>query len=217
MMFRSRNEWFAHELQNHRREWICQYCNHTPFLTSTSFSAHILSSHPAVLTSTQIEAVILQSEEAVENVSAFECPLCDEWQEAMMNRKQIKEERARTISDGETIEPYGTKKQFRRHLGRHMEQLALFAVPKNDGELDDDSSQEDEKDDSDHEVQQESLEDEDKSANMEKEDPDWQPANGSGPVGDRLPPTNFPCDRCPKAFARQYELTLVSFCNLWQN
>ncbi len=134
-----------------------------------------------------------------------------------MNRKQIQEERARAISDEETIEPYGTKKKFRRHLGRHMEQLALFALPKNDGELDDDSSQEDEKDDSDHEVQQEYLEDEDKSTNMEKEDPDWQPANGSGPIGDRLPPTNFPCDRCPKAFSRQYELTLVSFYNLWQN
>lgn len=28
--------------------------------------------------------------------------------------------------------PYGTKAQFRRHLGRHMEQLALFALPRND-------------------------------------------------------------------------------------
>ncbi|PMD34500.1 hypothetical protein L207DRAFT_638973 [Hyaloscypha variabilis F] len=30
---------------------------------------------------------------------------------------------------------------------------------------------------------------------------------GSGPVGDRIPPTNFSCDYCPKAFSRQYELT----------
>ena len=179
MMFRSRNEWFAHELQNHRRKWVCQYCQHTPFLTSTSFSTHILSSHPAFLASTQIEAVILQSEEAVENLSAFACPLCDEWQETVVKRQRNQEERSNVLTDGETMEPYGTKKQFRRHLGRHMEQLALFALPKNDVDMDDDSSQGDEEEGySDHEINPESLEDETQSPHVPERESDWQPTNG---------------------------------------
>ncbi len=55
------------------------------------------------------------------------------------------------------------------------------------------------------------------AGNFELDSFENTPQQGSGPVGDGLPPTNFPCDRCPKVFARQYELTLVSFCNLWQN
>jgi hypothetical protein len=33
------------------------------------------------------------------------------------------------LNKGKKVEPYGTLAQFRRHLGRHMEQLALFALP----------------------------------------------------------------------------------------
>lgn len=41
------------------------------------------------------------------------------------------------------MELYGTLKQFRRHLGRHMEQLALFALPIKEGDdLEDDSADE---------------------------------------------------------------------------
>jgi hypothetical protein len=150
MMFRSRNEWFGHELQNHRREWVCQYCHHVPFLTAADFSKHISTSHPAVLASTQIQAVLLQSEEPVDTISAFACPLCDEWEEGIKTRQGKQEGKIRMLNHGEMVEPYGTKKQFRRHLGRHMEQLALFALPTNNAELDDDSTSGEEDDQSDH-------------------------------------------------------------------
>jgi hypothetical protein len=48
-------------------------------------------------------------------------------------------------------EPYGTRRQFRIHLGRHMEQLALFALPKNEGgEVEDESVDKDEDEGSEH-------------------------------------------------------------------
>jgi hypothetical protein len=149
MMFRSRNEWFGHELQNHRREWVCQYCEHAPFPTAAIFSKHISASHPAVLANTQIEAILLQSEEAVDTISAFACPLCDEWEESIKTRQEKQEDKIRMLNDGEMVEAYGTRKQFRRHLGRHMEQLALFALPPNDNEMDNDSTDEDEGEDDD--------------------------------------------------------------------
>jgi hypothetical protein len=33
------------------------------------------------------------------------------------------------LNEGKKVEPRGTLAQFRRHLGRHMEPLALFALP----------------------------------------------------------------------------------------
>ncbi|PMD37863.1 hypothetical protein L207DRAFT_598313 [Hyaloscypha variabilis F] len=45
------------------------------------------------------------------------------------------------------------------------------------------------------------------AGNFELDSFENTPQQGSVPDGDRLPPTNFPCDRCPKAFSRQYELT----------
>jgi hypothetical protein len=50
----------------------------------------------------------------------------------LTNPKQ--NERRAFINDDRTPELYGTLAQFRRHLGRHMEQLALFALPKNETE-----------------------------------------------------------------------------------
>ena len=146
MMFRSRNEWFAHELQNHRRHWACQYCRHGAFATSTAFSKHIKASHAAILESSQMEAIILQSEEAVDSISAFACPLCDEWEADIKARQGKQVVNAGTSPDFRSFEPHGTKNHFRRHLGRHLEQLALFSLPVSEIDLEKDSSDEDEED-----------------------------------------------------------------------
>jgi hypothetical protein len=144
-MFRSRNEWFAHELQNHRREWVCQYCQHPAFSDVSAFSGHTKSTHPGVLANSPLEALTLQSEEPVDKIPSTACPLCKDW-EADLKRKQANRDLISLASnDGEGMDAYGTPKQFRRHLGRHMEQMALFALPPNDTEvMEDESSDSDE-------------------------------------------------------------------------
>lgn len=142
-MFRSRNEWFAHELQCHRREWVCQYCQHKAFNSASTYSKHLNSLHTAILGKFQLEALLLQSEEPVDKIASNACPLCDEWEASLKNSKQ--DAKRLLLNDGRVVEPYGTPKQFRRHLGRHMEQLALFALPTREGDgLEDDSSEDDE-------------------------------------------------------------------------
>lgn len=142
-MFRSRNEWFAHELQAHRREWVCQFCQQAAFPTASAFSKHTRLSHQAILASSSLEALVLQSEEPVDNFSSTACPLCNDW-EADLERKQAN--LAAILPSPENPEKShlsGKLKLFRRHLGRHMEQLALFALPSNDTEdLEDDSTDE---------------------------------------------------------------------------
>ena len=126
-MFRCQDEWFLHELQAHRREWTCPYCQHDPFSSKDNFLKHLSSSHPGIAVSSQSEALILQCEEPVDKIPASACFLCDDWERALrdlsQNAKRV------FLNDGELGEPYGTLAQFQRHLGHHMEQLALFALP----------------------------------------------------------------------------------------
>ena len=140
-MFRSRNEWFAHEIQAHRREWSCARCQVSSFSAKANFESHLKTVHSLLLTGSELEAVVLQSEEPVDRISSTACHLCDDWQSSILN---LNKDSVRTfLNDGKNVKPYGTLKQFRRHLGRHMEQLALFALPMHDDEAKDDSSGED--------------------------------------------------------------------------
>ncbi|TEY71628.1 hypothetical protein BOTCAL_0089g00070 [Botryotinia calthae] len=136
-MFRSRNEWFAHEVQNHRREWVCQQCQHAPFSSSSAYEVHLNSTHQVEVKGSQLKALLLQSEEPVDKLSSTACRLCDQWEtiieDKKLNSKQL------LLHEGQPSQLYGTRGQFRRHLGRHMEQLALFALPFNEDTMEDDS------------------------------------------------------------------------------
>ncbi|XMA12032.1 hypothetical protein WAI453_004823 [Rhynchosporium graminicola] len=125
-MFRSRNEWFAHELQAHRREWTCATCSKL-CSSKSNFKSHILS-HNSNFAGSELDAVILQSEEPMDRFPASACSFCNEWEVQITDSRQI--EKRTFLNDGKDVTPYGTKTQLRRHLGRHMEQLALFALPR---------------------------------------------------------------------------------------
>lgn len=146
-MFRSRNEWFAHEIQNHRREWVCIFCLDS-FTDKQKFSEHLRSMHSSVVGGSQLEALVLQCEEPVDKIPASSCLLCDEWESNLLDPKQ--DSKRLFLNDGEIVEPCGTLVQFRRHLGRHMQQLALFALPMaEEDEMEDDSVKEASDDDDD--------------------------------------------------------------------
>jgi hypothetical protein len=90
------------------------------------FSKHVTSVHRAGAGS-QLEALILQCEEPVDKISPTACHLCNEWEANLLDSNQ--DAKRAFLNEGKKAEPYGTLAQFRRHLGRHMEQLALFALP----------------------------------------------------------------------------------------
>ncbi|KAM3075257.1 hypothetical protein ACMFMG_007299 [Clarireedia jacksonii] len=136
-MFCSRNEWFVHELQNHRREWACQQCQHAPFSSSSEYEAHLRMNHHIELQASQIKALLLQSEEPVDKVTATACRLCNDWETTVENPKH--DSNLNFLHGRQLAQPYGTLSQFRRHLGRHMEQLALFALPIAEDAMEDDS------------------------------------------------------------------------------
>jgi hypothetical protein len=79
--------------------------------------------HSETFTSAQLPALITWCGESVDKISAASCPLCDDWKALLQNRNlQLVKISNKPL--------YGTLEDFRRHLGRHMEQLALFSLPR---------------------------------------------------------------------------------------
>ncbi|TGO22789.1 hypothetical protein BPAE_0155g00270 [Botrytis paeoniae] len=70
------------------------------------------------------------------------CRLCDQWKTSIEDKKF--DSKRLFLDEGQRSQSYGTRGQFRRHLGRHMEQLALFALPMNKHAIKDNSLSEEE-------------------------------------------------------------------------
>jgi len=149
-MFPSRASWFKHELQTHRLEWVCTFgdCGSRSFETAASFQSHLEFRHSTLFTAAQIPAAISQCQEPVGKIPLNACPLCQvcdcdkleiKKQDSLCGKcnnvweaSLRKTQRVQAMADPSILEKplYGTPKDFRRHLARHMEQLALFALPK---------------------------------------------------------------------------------------
>jgi hypothetical protein len=125
---------------------VCVSCLDS-FIDKDKFSSHLQSTHSSLVVGSQLEALILQSKEPVDKIPASGCLLCDEWESKLLDLKQYS--KRLFLNKGEFVEPCGTLGQFRRHLGRDMEQLALFALlMAEEDEMEDDSLKEGDDDDS---------------------------------------------------------------------
>ena len=87
-------------MQLHRREWYCDICS-KPFPQKKSFQEHIKAKHSDLVTKGHIEAVTNRCERAI--VTNIICPLCG-------------------------IEL--TFQTLEKHLGLHLQEVALFALPR---------------------------------------------------------------------------------------
>ncbi len=119
--------WLDHELQAHRKQWMCILCQQGPFRTQDRLQAHVRKAHADVLVDvSQLGMLISAGQRAADVIPAVECPFCDEWEESLRAVAPAPEGVA-AADIVITVEP----KQFRRHVALHMEQLALFAIPRN--------------------------------------------------------------------------------------
>lgn len=95
--------WFHHELQNHRRSWACgDHCEMT-FGSEDLMVAHLHEHSPIALTDARARASARMRIIPINEITTNSCPICD-----------------LTI---------GGLSKFRRHLGGHLEELALFVLP----------------------------------------------------------------------------------------
>lgn len=113
--------WFNHELQVHRIEWCCQFCTLTPYHSLAKFETHMRSLHAEKFNEAQLPALVELSQQSLDRIPATACPLCDDWE------KKLREANPHTPKNEALVV---APAQFRRHVGAHMEQLALFAIPR---------------------------------------------------------------------------------------
>ncbi|XXG94204.1 hypothetical protein Hte_000457 [Hypoxylon texense] len=102
--FARRHQWMDHMLQKHWRLWHCPFCYHPPFSSSECLHGHLRDSHLDTANEDQLRASAeLSTSEHFRN-SVSNCPLCQE--------------------------PLSSAKDYKRHVGRHLEDIALFVLPR---------------------------------------------------------------------------------------
>lgn len=152
-LFADSNTWLEHELQNHRWSWVCTLCRAGSFRSSDLFRAHVDEAHPS-LTESETHLLSQASRRPLNLIPATDCPFCDEW-EAKIRASIQKQEgtttgsapatRVTELPEGACEDQSRTDvivvecSQFRKHVGLHMEQLALFAIPRTAGQEHDSS------------------------------------------------------------------------------
>jgi hypothetical protein len=114
-------DWFAHETTHHRAQWHCHFCSRGGFLSVHVFRDHLRHQHTQHITDDQLDALTEASKRPPGQFVASDCPICDAW-EPMLRRFNP----TLTADDVLAVTPA----QFQSHLGSHMQQLALFAIPR---------------------------------------------------------------------------------------
>lgn len=107
--FSSRHEWFNHELDSHRKQWHCTKCSHINFASASQLRSHFDSKHQGSFTDAQWPLILKACKRSSTTFGPSSCPLCFTWAPPRS-------------------EAYNAK-EFCRHLGSHLQQLALTALP----------------------------------------------------------------------------------------
>ncbi|KAL7936009.1 hypothetical protein V8C35DRAFT_296599 [Trichoderma chlorosporum] len=117
--FTRRHEWILHEIENHWKFYVCPQSCGQSFQSRSKCAEHIHKCHPDTIPENQFEAVVSLSARSIQVENGILCPICQERLESV--------------------------KKYQRHVGRHQEQLAIFALPSTESlddkeDLDDDES-----------------------------------------------------------------------------
>ncbi|KAI0976564.1 hypothetical protein F4678DRAFT_413764 [Xylaria arbuscula] len=101
-LFTTRRDWIYHEMQLHRREWVCQPCA-CRYTSKSEMADHIRHVHNSNIEDRELALVLDMSERPIDESSSEMCPFCH-----------------RTMST----------KKLMDHMAYHMENLALFSLPR---------------------------------------------------------------------------------------
>ncbi|KAK6436800.1 hypothetical protein LTR95_007011, partial [Oleoguttula sp. CCFEE 5521] len=124
-LFEDRDAWWQHEMNAHRRQWSCQSCQGKIFDTAAGLQKHMRVAHDAAaLPDDLLAQIAAASSTPVLEVAVSDCPLCEDF-DSIIRQEAAKMQMS--IPDHHQVKV--PLKRFQQHLGYHLEQLALFAVP----------------------------------------------------------------------------------------
>ncbi|KAJ3536922.1 hypothetical protein NM208_g6520 [Fusarium decemcellulare] len=131
--FQRRRQWANHTYAHHWKKWACCFGCQGSFPSAFVIKDHLATAHPETISRSNLDDLLRLCEEPKPSDDSAECPLCNE--------------------------SLPTFKHFQRHVGRHQEDLALFALPQLPNE------ETDATDDEDSEESKEEEDEEDKDGN----------------------------------------------------
>ncbi|KAH7202523.1 hypothetical protein BKA60DRAFT_657595 [Fusarium oxysporum] len=115
--FQRRHQWAGHVKKHHWRTWACKLGCGTTFESSKDMKRHLAQRHSEAAEGTHLDSLLTICEKPKPENEPADCPLCGERQSSF--------------------------KQYQRHVGRHQEDLALFALPHLPGEEDENNDESD--------------------------------------------------------------------------
>ncbi|KAG5812804.1 hypothetical protein H9Q74_004141 [Fusarium xylarioides] len=130
--FQRRHHWAGHVKKYHWKTWACTLGCDKTFKSSQDMKQHLAQKHAETAELTHLVSLLTMCERPRSENEPADCPLCGERQSSF--------------------------RQYKRHVGRHQEDLALFALPhlpRKDDEKDDEYGIEWSVDDLDSEMQRE--------------------------------------------------------------
>ncbi|RYC86508.1 hypothetical protein BFJ63_vAg10650 [Fusarium oxysporum f. sp. narcissi] len=115
--FQRRHQWAGHIKKHHWRTWACKLGCGTTFESSKDMKRHLAQKHSEAAEGTHLDSLLTICEKPKSENEPADCPLCGDRQSSF--------------------------KQYQRHVGRHQEDLALFALPHLPGEEDEKNDESD--------------------------------------------------------------------------
>lgn len=125
LLFESREEWIAHELENHYQEWWCDFPHEglrsvLIFASPIDFATHLQTTHPTSISRDNISFFISRAQRP--SLDPFtRCPFYDD----------RKLERRPDVVTSEFIE---ASKALQKHIGVHLQNVASLAFLEDDEE-----------------------------------------------------------------------------------
>lgn len=120
--FSRRHEWMNHIQQNHWNSYTCLFGCSSTFSSPSQFKDHLFKNHSNSVSQDHADALVKLAAQPLDIKDGIPCPIC---------------------GDAEILT---SANQYRWHVGRHQEQLSLFALPRSatdeDGEVESDGTDE---------------------------------------------------------------------------
>jgi len=119
LMFEQKRAWIDHEMEKHFRSWLCYLCKFSSDKQS-EVTLHLERHHPETLSGELQHIMTYMTSRPLDYLDASRCKLCD-WDKSLSSKDSNT-----TVS----------RASFMGHSSHHLEQLALFAIPRIDpGEI----------------------------------------------------------------------------------
>jgi hypothetical protein len=116
--------WLEHQCSEHLTRWQCQYCEgRDHFESYADFETHMRKRHSVGSDGDKLQRWAMISEIIPTRVSMTACPLCD-WAQFYAARRDKDGSRTSDLSGDASLDRY------RRHVGSHLEQIALGLLAK---------------------------------------------------------------------------------------